>query len=91
MSGQDEADRQKLPHGQQPEALATFGAAARHGGVKPDDVKLDATAETAPTDTDPQVKDEAATQTLRAGVEHRTEDVADIVDRVPDRTGASRD
>lgn len=55
--------------GPQPEALETFDAAARKGGMKPRDVGTEATPETAPRRDDPRSKDEAATRVLQAGVE----------------------
>ena len=55
--------------GPQPETLETFDAAARKGGMKPKDVGMEATAETAPRRADPRSKDATATKVLQAGVE----------------------
>jgi hypothetical protein len=50
--------------GQQPEALATFAAAARHSGKKPDDVGLHATRSTAPLREDLEREEKAAAAIL---------------------------
>lgn len=69
----------------QPEALATFAAAARDGKL-PGSGGLEATPETAPLPTDPDAKADAATKVLREGV-LRTEQGADAaIDKLPDRT-----
>lgn len=52
----------------QPESLAEFDAAARKGGVKPQDLGTKADAETGPRRDDPRSKDETATKVLQAGV-----------------------
>ncbi len=52
----------------QPEALATFAAAARNDGKKPDSIGLGATAETKPIPTSPDAKADAATRVLQEGV-----------------------
>jgi hypothetical protein len=54
----------------EPEALRTFEAAARHGGVKPPDLGLTATAETAPVPDSLAREVETATRVLQAGVNH---------------------
>jgi hypothetical protein len=66
MTGQDKTSS---PRGAQPETLAEFDATARKGGVKPSDVGMTATPETAPRPDDPVDKDRTATEVLRAGVE----------------------
>ncbi|MFO1148996.1 MAG: hypothetical protein U1E62_11535 [Alsobacter sp.] len=66
MTGQDKPSGAARP---QPETLAEFDAAARNGGVKPDDIGTTATPETAPRPDDPSRKDRTATEVLRAGVE----------------------
>lgn len=74
MSGQDRSDKQQDDAGMpqkgvaQPESLAEFDAAARHGGVKPDDQGLTANEDSAPRRDDPKKKDRTATEILRAGV-----------------------
>lgn len=70
----------------QPEALATFAAAARRDGRKPDEVGLDATAETAAIPASSEQKARAATKVLREGVTGRVEDADEAVDALPDRT-----
>ena len=70
----------------QPEALATFAAAARGEGKKPDEIGLKATGETAPLPTSPDAKAQAATKVLREGVTGRDEGADEAVDALPDRT-----
>lgn len=70
----------------QPEALATFAAAARGDGVKPDAIGLNATAETAALPTSPDKKAEAATKVLREGVTGKDEGAEEAVEALPDRT-----
>lgn len=74
----------------QPEALATFAAAARADGKKPDDIGLEATPETAPIPTDPKEKAAAAAKVLRAGATGDRQGVDEAVDRLPDRTRTTR-
>jgi hypothetical protein len=69
----------------QPEALATFGAAARHGGKKPDNIGLVATAETAAIPTNPDDKADAATKVLREGVLGMDQGADAAIERLPDR------
>jgi hypothetical protein len=57
--------------GQQPEALKTFGAAARSGSVKPRDQGVTAKPETMPKPKDPAEKHKAAAKVLKAGAEGR--------------------
>jgi hypothetical protein len=71
---------------EQPEALATFAAAARRDGRKPDDVGLTATAETAPIPTDDNQKAEAATKVLRREAFGGDQGAEKAVDALPDRT-----
>lgn len=70
----------------QPEALATFAAAARKDGKKPDDIGIEATAETAPIPTDPAKKADAATKVLREGVLKTDQGADEAIDKLPDRT-----
>jgi hypothetical protein len=72
--------------GQQPEALATFAEAARKGGVKPAEVGLTATPETAPIPVDPAAKQNAATRVLAEGATGRDHGADEAVDALPDRT-----
>lgn len=77
------------PSGQQPEALRTFEAAARHDGVKPPDQGLTATSETGPLPDSSEREAKTATEVLQAGVKHdpkaATKAVQDSPDpRIPD-------
>ena len=74
------------PDGQQPEALATFAASARNDARKPGDVGLTATPDTAPLETSPEHKADAATKVLREGVLKRDQGADEAVDALPDRT-----
>ena len=58
--------------GQQPEALNTFGAAARSGSVKPTGQGLTAQADTAPKPKSASKKNAAAAEVLNAGARGRT-------------------
>lgn len=77
-------ERRDAPKGQ-PEALATFAAAARHGGKKPDSVGLEATDGTAAIPTNPDDKNDAATRVLREGVLRRNQGAEAAIDKLPDR------
>lgn len=70
----------------QPEALATFAAAARADGKKPDEIGLEATEETDALHASSEAKAKAATKVLREGVLHRDEGADDAIDALPDRT-----
>ncbi|MGO4736793.1 hypothetical protein AB4099_09630 [Bosea sp. 2KB_26] len=70
----------------QPEALATFAAAARGDGKKPDKIGLEATPETKALPTDPKLKTDAATKVLREGVLHKDQGADEAIDKLPDRT-----
>lgn len=70
----------------QPEALATFAAAARKDGKKPADIGLEATPETAPIPTNSAKKDDAATKVLREGVLKTDQGAEEAIDALPDRT-----
>ncbi len=72
--------------GQQPEALATFAEAARKGGVKPAEVGLTATPETAPIPVDPAAKQDAATKVLAEGATGRDNGAEEAGGALPDRT-----
>ena len=75
------------PKGQQPEALATFAAAARSGeGKKPDVVRETATAATKPLPADPKEEAAVATRLLNKGAKGETPDPKPAVDALPDRT-----
>lgn len=70
----------------QPEALATFAAAARADGKKPDTIGLEATDETAPLPSDTKDKASAATKVLREGVLKTDQGADEAIDALPDRT-----
>lgn len=70
----------------QPEALATFAAAARKGGKKPDDIGLTSTPETAPLPGDSKKAAKAATKVLREGVLKKDQGADEAIDKLPDRT-----
>ncbi|QCI67222.1 hypothetical protein [Phreatobacter stygius] len=72
--------------GQQPESLATFGAAARKGGKKPADVGLVATSETAPIPASLKAKQKAATKVLQRGVTGKDRGADKAAKALPDRT-----
>jgi hypothetical protein len=84
----DDAARTAKPDDakRQPEALATFAAAARREGRKPDRLGYEADAETAPIPADPAIKDEAATRVLREGVLGSDQAADAAADALPDRT-----
>jgi hypothetical protein len=75
----------KNAKGSRPEALATFAKSARKNDGKPVPMELEATEETAPIPTDPDLKDEAATRVLREGVYHQDQDAEELIDELPDR------
>lgn len=81
--------RKEVPKGQ-PEALATFAAAATHGGKKPDDIGLTATRETAAIPTNPDDKNEAATKVLREGVLGTDQGADAAIDKLPDRISGGK-
>ena len=98
---QTPSDRDQSPSGkstnrnapmdkENPEALATFAATARNDGERPKDDPHHATTETAAVPADPKIKDEAATQVLKAGVEGKPQEAQAAVDKVPDRTKARK-
>ncbi|KQU50636.1 hypothetical protein ASG72_12245 [Bosea sp. Leaf344] len=66
--------------------MATFAAAARADGKKPDENGLEATEETDALPTASEAKAEAATKVLREGVLHRDEGADEAIDALPDRT-----
>lgn len=84
------AEQKKRPARGQPEALATFAAAARGKGMKPAELGLKATADTAPIATSSRKKDEAATKVLREGVTKRDQGAEQAIDALPDRTRSTK-
>jgi hypothetical protein len=78
------SDRKHVRKGQ-PEALATFGAAARESGKKPGFIGLDATLETAAIPVNLDVQVDAATKVLREGVLGTDQGADAAINRLPDR------
>ena len=71
---------------QQPEVLATFAAATRGDGTKPDTIGLLATPETRPLNTNLNAKHAAATKVLQEGTTHTDRGADKAVRSLPDRT-----
>jgi hypothetical protein len=74
----------KDPGGERPEALKTFEAAARSGGVKPREQGLTATPETAPVPDSSERKAKTATKVLQAGVADDPKAATEAVQESPD-------
>jgi hypothetical protein len=70
----------------QPEALATFAAASRNGGKKPEDVSITASAETMPIPGNSRDNDDAANKVLRENVLGTDQGADEAIDKLPDRT-----
>jgi hypothetical protein len=75
----------KTAKGSRPEALATFAKSARKNDGKPTPMELEATVETAPIPTDPELKDEAATRVLREGAYGEDQGADELIEELPDR------
>lgn len=69
-----------------PEALATFAATAKNAGIRPKDDAQAANEKTKAVPVDPKLKDEAARQVLRAGIDGTTKNAQEAVKKIPDRT-----
>jgi hypothetical protein len=70
--------------GDLPEALETFEAAARAGGVKPPGQGVNATPETEPKPDDLGREVKAATDVLKAGVAHDPKAMTEVVQKSKD-------
>jgi hypothetical protein len=70
--------------GELPEALRSFEAAARAGGVKPPGQGLDATSETAPLPDSLEREVKTATEVLKAGVDKDPAAATEAVKDSPD-------
>jgi len=70
--------------GDLPEALETFEAAARAGGVKPAKQGVDATPETEPKPDSLEREEKAATDVLKAGVAHDPKAMTEVVQKSKD-------
>jgi hypothetical protein len=84
MSAHKPSDAGK--RGQQPEALATFAEAARHGGKKPDNIGLTATSATRPLPGDLDREEEAAAKILSENATGRDKGGEAAARDLPDRT-----
>jgi hypothetical protein len=73
----------------QPEALATFAAAARSADKVSPNGGLKITEETGPLPTSLDAQQDAATKVLREGVLRTDQGAMEAVDALPDRTRAS--
>ena len=78
------ANDPKAPSGVEPEALETFEAAARSGGVKPADQGLTATPETEPKPDNLDRENQAATDVLKAGVNNDPQGMTKVVQNSKD-------
>jgi hypothetical protein len=76
--------------GQQPEALATFADAARHGGKKPGSIGLKATAATRPLSGDLKQEQKAATKILNENATGHGKGGKAAARRLPDRTRTAK-
>jgi hypothetical protein len=76
--------------GQQPEALATFAEASRHGGKKPDDIGLEATRASGPLPGDLEQEENVAAKILNEGATGRDEGGKEAVRNLPDRTRTTK-
>jgi hypothetical protein len=74
------------PKGSRPEALAKFAEVARNDDGNPVREGIEATEETAPIPTNPNLKQDAATKVLREGVLHRKQGAKEAIEKLPDRT-----
>ncbi|MBV8446709.1 MAG: hypothetical protein JO124_01840 [Hyphomicrobiales bacterium] len=77
-------------HGQQPEALATFGQAARQGGKKPDDIGLEATKASGPLPGNLDQEEKAAAEILNEGATGKDRGGKKAARDLPDRTHTAR-
>jgi hypothetical protein len=75
----------KTAKGSSPEALATFAKSARKNDGKSTPMDLEATEETAPIPTDPNLEQEAATRVLREGATGEDQGADELIDELPDR------
>lgn len=75
---------------QQPEALALLAAAARSNGVKPKNVALNATKDTAPLTGNLKQQHAAAETLLREGGKGDGDQVAKAIQPLTDRTRRAR-
>ncbi len=86
---QDKKPKDETTSDRQPEALATFGAAARNSGKKPDDVGLRATRETAPLPGDLRKEEKTAAAILHENATGEDEGGEEEARELPDRTRLS--
>jgi hypothetical protein len=77
--------------GQQPEALATFAEASRHGGKKPDDIGFEATSASEPLPGDLKHEEKVAAKILKENATGRDEGGKDAARDLPDRTRSTKE
>jgi hypothetical protein len=75
-----------VKRGQQPEALATFGEAARHGGKKPDDIGFEATRASGPLPGDLDEEEATAAKILNEDATGQEKAGKKAAHDLPDRT-----
>ncbi|MBV8962935.1 MAG: hypothetical protein JOY67_23185 [Hyphomicrobiales bacterium] len=88
MSARDQDKPAK--RGQQPEALATFAEASRHGGKKPDDIGFEATRASGPLPGDLDQEEQAAAKVLNEGATGQNRGGKKAAKDLPDRTRTVR-
>jgi hypothetical protein len=76
--------------GQQPEALATFAEASRHGGKKPDDIGLEATGASGPLPGNLEKEEETAAKILNEDATGQDKGGKKAAKDLPDRTRTAR-
>ena len=70
--------------GQQPEALATFAEASRHGGKKPEDIGLEATRASGPLKGDLKHEESVAAKILNENATRSDDGGKDAARDLPD-------
>ncbi len=75
-----------VKRGQQPEALATFAEAARHGGKKPDDIGYEATKASGPLPGNLDEEEAAAAKVLNEDATGQEKGGKKAAHDLPDRT-----
>ena len=84
------SDDKPAKRGQQPEALATFAEAARHGGKKPDDIGFEATPASGPLSGDLDQEEEAAAKILNEDATGQEKGGKKAARDLPDRTRTTK-
>lgn len=78
------------PKGSNPEALSKFADSGRAKGGKVKRTGVEATPETAPIPTDPDMKNEAAARILHENAVHEDEGGVEMAKELPDRITRDR-